>query len=128
VRRSVGRGSAWTACLIAMWLMSCLAYAEPSTPESSECETLLEEAEVVILDLLAEVEAWKKAHATLSIESERIVLETAETAAAETARPFLIEIAGLRAERDALRRRIVPWVVGGILTGLVAGVVIGGLL
>jgi len=98
-----------------------------STAESTECETLLAEAETVIVDLLDE-----NAELLIELEAswtscETIVRDTATEAVAAAARPLLVEIAGLKAERDALRRRLVPWVVGGVLTGLVAGFLVGAL-
>jgi len=129
VRRSVRRGIVWTVSLIVLWSMSCTpVYAEPSTTECNECETLLSEAESALTELLAENDLLRSELETCWTESALIVRETAERAAAEAARPLLVRVAGLEAENTALRRRVLSWALGGLLTGLVAGVVIGGLL
>lgn len=95
---------------------------------TGEYETLLDEAEVVIVELMEENAELLIELADSWTSCATLVEETATEAAAVAVRPLLIELAGLKAERDVLRGRVLLFGIGGILTGLVVGVVIGVIL
>jgi len=131
------RGKSLTLCLIAMWLLSSTTpvMSEPLVSESemmprSECEETLTEMWLSFEDELMQREreeeaSMRRRSAACEERVKAAAAEGAQAGAAEAARPLLVEIAGLKAECDILRRRLVPVVVGGILTGIVAGFVIG---
>ena len=100
-------------------------YAERLTTELSECETLLAEAESVLMDLLTENDALRTERETSWIECERIVQEEGETVAAEAEKRHEEIVA-------VLNRRCLWTCVGvgaaGAVVGFIAGLAIGALL
>lgn len=129
-----------TACLILLLLTLSTTptlYArvldESDMMPRGECEAILTEMWESFEDELMEREreeeaSMRRRSAECEARVKAAAADGAEAAAAEVARDLLPKIAGLEAERDALRTRVVVWTVGGILTGVVAGVIIGVLL
>ena len=114
-----------TALVIATWLMSCTpVYATESTTESSECEKLLAEAETVLIELMEENGELRIELENSWIESERIVVERAERAAADAARPLLVKVVGLEAALARSRRVTIGIAVGGGVTVVGLGVLV----
>ena len=114
----------------AVFLMACLmltlsiglAAQTPSSEPQTECEKALTELEQTCLDELTRLESEYDAR----LMQQGLDCEAAiRKAAADVAKPLLVEIAGLRAERNAAARQRVWWGLGGIGVGLVAGILIG---
>lgn len=59
----------------------------------------------------------------LETHYEALLLTTAEEAAAAAARPLLVELAGVRAERDSYRASLRGWRIGAVVGGIVALVI-----
>jgi len=105
---------------------------EPTSPEPSPLH--LTEAEIV--SILGPGECYSAPEIAtivleLQAEARAEIAATSAEAAAEAARPLLVELAGVRAERDAARLVVCRWrwgAVGAGVVGVLAGILAGLLL
>jgi hypothetical protein len=127
--------------LICLLVMSSTASAlqlariseEPSTGSPtmprSECEQLLTELETICIETVTQLESeYDERLKSVGEEHEAILRQATEQAAAEAVKPLLVELAGSRAEVQALRlSRLRTGVIAGAI-GLVVGALLGGIL
>jgi len=123
--------------LVALLLWTCsplpAQLPEPTSPEPS----LLHLTEAEIVSILGPGECYSAPEIAtivveLQAEARAEIAATSAEAAAEAARPLLVELAGVRAERDAARLVVCRWRWGavgagvvGVLAGILAGVLLG---
>ena len=99
---------------------------EPTSPESSS-ESLTVPLQTCLDELTALEQSCQEKLKQLASDYEEQLRRAVERAAAEAARPLLIEIAGLRAERDAWKRAAAE-AKGRTLFAVVLAALAGGLL
>lgn len=123
--------------LVTCWTAPALQLAriseEPSSGSPlmprSECERLLSELEETAIEAVTQLETeYDERLQKLGDEHEAILRQATEKAAAEAVKPLLVELAGSRAEVQALRvSRLRTGVIAGAI-GLVVGALLGGIL
>ena len=113
-----------TCLLLPCWTVQA-SEPEPTSPEPS----LLKLTEEEIVSILGPEESYSVPEiATIVIElqaeARAEIKATAVEAAAAAARPMLVTIAGLEAERDSLARSRLAWALIAAALAVVAGVAI----
>lgn len=108
--------SVWLACLMLILFVTPALEAQ-SSEQQTECEKALTELEQTCVDELTKL---SNEYEERLRQLEQDCAAAIQTAVAETAKPLLVEIAGLKAER----RQRIWWGVGGLGVGIVAGVLV----
>ena len=106
----------WTVCLLLMFWIAQAWSQEPTSMEpSSELQMVPLESclrELMQLEKTAQQQLtqldqqWQERLTRLASDYEARLRDVAVEAAAEAARPLLVELAGTRAERDAIRAEL----------------------